>query len=100
MTTNRKKRVCVRLPADLFLKLKFGQAPMTATINDALFNLVHDLQADRLKATIRKELTKHTKSDKALISCQFRLEAMAVEYLQFNAYNLTTCIKYALQERP
>lgn len=72
---------------------------MTATINDALYDLVHDLQTDRLTATIRKELTKQTKSDKALISCQFRLEAMAVEYLQINAYNLTTCIKYALQER-
>lgn len=69
---------------------------MTDTVNDALFDLVHLLQTERVPATSRAILQKQLRSEYALLSCQFRLEASAVEYLKFNGYNLTTCIKYAL----
>lgn len=73
---------------------------MTDTVNEALFDLVHSLQADMVPATSRAILQKQWRSDYALLSCQFRLEASAVEYLKFNGYNLTTCIKYTLSSLP
>lgn len=69
---------------------------MTDTVNEALFDLVHLLQTERVPATARAILQKQLRSEYALLSCQFRLAASAVEYLKFNGYNLTTCIKYAL----
>lgn len=69
---------------------------MTDIVNDALLDLVHNLQTGRVPASSRAILQKQWRNDCALLSCQFRLEASAIEYLKFNGYNLTTCIKYAL----
>lgn len=96
MAKTRKTRVCLRLPVDFILALRKTGRPMTDTVNEALFDLVHSLQAERVPASVRAFLQKQWRSDYALLSCQFRLEALAVEYLKFNGYNLTTCIKYAL----
>lgn len=96
MTKNRKKRVCVRLPVDQVLALKNDGRAMTAIIDTALFQLVHALQAGRINNETRQFLSGHNRTDSDLISCQFRLEASAVEYLQFNGYCLTSCIKFAL----
>lgn len=96
MTKNRKKRICVRLPVELVLALKNDGRAMTSIIDTALFQLVHALQAGRINNVTRQILSGRYCTYTDLISCQFRLEASAVEYLQFNAYNLTTCIKYAL----
>lgn len=73
---------------------------MTDTVNEALFDLVHSLQAGMVPAPAKAFLQKQWRSDYALLSCQFRLDALAVEYLKFNGYNLTTCIKYALSSLP
>lgn len=73
---------------------------MTDTVNEALFDLVHFLQTQRVPASSRAILQKQLRSEYALLSCQFRLDASAVEYLKFNGYNLTTCIKYALTHFP
>ena len=96
MTKNRKKRVCVRLPVDTVLALKNDGRAMTAIIATALFQLVHSIQAGRINNETRQILSGQYRNDGPLISCAFRLDASAVEYLQFNGYCLTSCIKYAL----
>lgn len=95
MTKNRKKRVCVRLPVDMVLALKNDGRAMTAIIDNALFNLVHDIQTGRINNETKQILYNPSYTKGALISCQFRLNACAIEYLQFNGYNRTTCIKFA-----
>lgn len=69
---------------------------MTAIIDTALFQLVHSLQAGCINNETRQILSGRFCTHGDLISCQFRLDASAVEYLQFNGYNVSTCIKYAL----
>lgn len=96
MVKTRKTRVCLRLPVDLVQALRIPGGSMTDIVNDALFYLVHNLQTGRVPISSRAILKKQWRNECALLSCQFRLEASAIEYLKFNGYNLTTCIKYAL----
>lgn len=69
---------------------------MTDRVNNALFTLVHDLQFSKLPSLHRQKLYHQERYDDSTLAMNFRLDAAAIEYLQFNGYNLTTCVKYAL----
>lgn len=84
------------MPVDIVLELKNDGRPMTAIVDNALFDLVHQLQTGRINNFIRSFLFLRSNNGTELISCQYKLDATSVEYLQYNGYNLTTCIKYAL----
>lgn len=71
---------------------------MTDSVNDALITLVHDLQFSKLPSLTRYKLYHQERYDDSTLAMNFRLDAAAVEYLQFNGYNLTTCVKYAISQ--
>lgn len=71
---------------------------MTDSVNDALFTLVHDLQFSKLPSLTRNKLYHQERYDDSTLAMNFRLDAAAVEYLQLNGYNLTTCVKYAISQ--
>ncbi len=73
---------------------------MTKTVNECLRELTRQLQHDMYPQHLRPLLYNQDRKDSDTISCNFRLDAAAVEYLKFNGYNLTTCIKHSLTITP
>lgn len=71
---------------------------MTDSVNNALFTLVHDLQFSKLPSLTRHKLYHQERYDDSTLVMNFRLDAAAIEYLQLNGYNLTTCVKYAISQ--
>lgn len=68
----------------------------TAVIQDSLTLLVkdlhHDMYADEFLSTLRKKIV--TRSETRTVD--LRLPKMLLDYLRLNQYNVSTCIKSAL----
>lgn len=97
MDKKRKTRACLRLPADMVKAIRQTGQPMTTVVDAALNDLVHSLQTNRVTVQNRKYLYDRQPNLTGSITCQFRLNSIAVEYIQYNGYNLTTCVKYAIR---
>lgn len=98
MTRQRKKRICLRLPAQYVLELRCLPTPMSRAVDECLCDLVHALQCGRLTMAERATLQCQMPHTNDTISCNYRLNASAIEYLQFNGFCVSTCIKYALNK--
>lgn len=71
---------------------------MSRTVNNCLCDLVHAIQCGKLTTNERIKLQSQMPHTNDTISCNYRLDASAIEYLQFNGYNVSTCIKYSLHQ--
>lgn len=98
MTRTRKKRICLRLPAQYVLELRCLPTPMSRAVDECLCDLVHAIQCGKLTMAERAMLQGQMAHTNDTISCNYRLNSSAIEYLQFNGYCVSTCIKYALHK--
>ena len=96
MEKRRKKRVAVRLTATMYHDIKLESHIMSKEIDGRFRQLVHDLQMGRITRTTRERLYHQQREDDSTIACNFGLDAAAIDYLQLNGYNVTTCVKYAI----
>lgn len=96
----KKYRLNFRMPPMLIEQADECAAHMGITRTDlaelGLRHLLHDMQTDRLSKSEELRLLNRPDYKECGSTCQMRLPRIIIDYLRLNQYNLSLCVREAM----